>query len=143
MDIGQLPEIRWIQRLDNYEKAVNVLERIFSISKKRKLTEAEKMGLIQSFEFTFELAWKLMKDFLVSKGIIEIIGSKDAIKQAFSDGIIQNGEVWMSMIDIRNETSHVYDEEIALRVVENISNLYIEEFNNFLANMKKYRNEHK
>ena len=136
-----LPEKRWIQRLDNYEKAVSVLDRIFLISKERELTEAEQMGLIQSFEFSFELAWKLMKDFLTSKGIFEIIGSKDAIRQAFSDGIIQNGEIWMNMIDSRNETSHAYDEKIAEKVVEDISNSYIAEFNIFLATMKKYRNE--
>jgi len=136
-----LPEKRWIQRFDNYEKALAVLERIFLMREERELNEAEQMGLIQSFEFSFELAWKLMKDFLNSKGIIGIIGSKDAIRQAFSNGIIENGEVWLDMIDSRNDTSHAYDEEIAEKVINDVSNLYIEEFKKLLATMKKYKTE--
>ena len=125
--------------MNNYEKAVSVLERIYSIGKKRELTEAEQMGLIQSFEFSFELAWKLMEDFLNSKGFVEIIGSKDSIRQAFSVGIIENGDVWMDMIECRNETSHTYDEKIATKVVNNISNSYVEELKNFLVTMEKYK----
>ena len=136
-----LPEKRWIQRFDNYEKALAVLERIFLMRQERELNEAEQMGLIQSFEFSFELAWKLMKDFLNSKGIIDIIGSKDAIRQAFSNGIIENGEVWFSMIDSRNDTSHAYDEEIAVKVANDVSNSYIEEFKKLLATMRKYKTE--
>jgi len=138
-----LPEKRWIQRFDNYEKALAVLERIFLIRKERELTEAEKMGLIQSFEFTFELAWKVMKDYFTEKGNIEIHGSKDAIRMSFSLGIIQNGEVWFDMIDSRNDTSHAYDEEVAVKVVNDVSNNYLEEFNKFLATMQKYKQEQK
>ena len=136
-----LPETRWIQRLDNYEKAFSVLERISLIKEERELTEAEQMGLIQAFEFSYELAWKLMKDFLYSKGFIDLIGSKDSIRQAFSSGIIENGEIWMNMIDSRNDTSHTYDEVTAARVVSDVSNSYIMEMKNFLVSMKKRKQE--
>ncbi len=136
-----LPEKRWIQRFDNYEKATAVLERIYAIYKERELTEAERMGFIQAFEFSFELAWKLMKDYLPEKGNAEIHGSRDAIRSAFRIGIIENGEVWMNMIESRNKTSHSYDEEVAVKIIADVSNSYIEELKIFLAIMKKYRIE--
>jgi len=138
-----LPEKRWIQRLDNYAKAFAVLERTYSIQDERELTEAERMGLIQSFEFSYELAWNLMKDFLYHKGILDIVGSKDAIRAAFKNNIIDNGEVWMDMVERRNETAHTYEEDIAIRVVEDVSNLYIHEMRKLLEKMMKYKSEEK
>jgi len=136
-----LPEKRWIQRLYNYEKAVTVLENAFRINQERELTELERMGLIQSFELAFELAWNLMKDFLHSEGVFDIVGSKGAIKQAFSKGIIENGEIWIDMINRRNETSHCYDEAIAIRVVTEVTHSFVAELKNFLATMKRYKQE--
>ncbi|GBU21899.1 nucleotidyltransferase [Fibrobacteres bacterium R8-0-B4] len=133
-----LPEKRWIQRLYNYEKAVALLDDAFRVSQERDLTELERMGLIQSFEFAFELAWNVMKDFLESRGVDGISGSKDAIRQAFSKGIIEDGEVWMKMIDRRNETSHCYDEEIAIRVITEVTHSFVEELKNFLVTMKQH-----
>jgi nucleotidyltransferase substrate binding protein (TIGR01987 family) len=132
-----LPEKRWVQRLYNYEKAVAVLDNAFRISQERDLTELERMGLIQAFEFAFELAWNLMKDFLQSRGVFDIGGSKDAVRQAFSHEIIENGEIWMDMIDRRNETSHCYDEEIAIRVITEVTHSFVEELKNFLTIMKQ------
>jgi len=136
-----IPENRWMQRLDNYEKAVAVLERIFLADTKREFTETERMGLIQAFEFSYELAWNLMKDFLKSKGIVDIIGPRDTIREAFSEGLIENGRVWMDMIDRRNETSHCYDEALAIRVVTSVTSFYVEELKIFLETMKKYKEE--
>jgi len=133
-----LPEKRWIQRLDNYTKAFAVLDRTYGILKERELTEAERMGLIQSFEFTFELAWNLMKDYLRDKGIFDIVGSKDAIRSAFKNGIIENGDVWMDMVERRTETVHTYEEEVATRVVRDVVNSYVEEMRKLLEKMKKY-----
>ena len=134
-----LPEKRWIQRLDNYAKAFAVLERINGIQKERELTEAEKMGLIQSFEFSFDLAWNVMKDYLRDKGNPDIMGSKDAIRGAFKYGIIENGDAWMDMVERRNETAHTYDEEVAIRVVNHVSNSYVEELKTLLETMRKYQ----
>ena len=72
----------------------------------------EKEGTIQRFEFTHELAWKVMKDFLQDKGIQGIIGSKDATRLAFQNEIINDGQTWMDMIESRNKTVHTYLEEI-------------------------------
>ena len=96
------------------------------------------MGLIQSFEFTFELAWNLMKDYLHDNGIFDIVGSKGAIRSAFKNGVIENGAVWMDMIERRNETSHTYEEEIAIKVVDDVSNAYIDEMRKLLEKMREY-----
>jgi nucleotidyltransferase substrate binding protein (TIGR01987 family) len=136
-----LPEKRWIQRLDSFQKALAILERICDIQNKRELTEAEKMGMIQSFEFSFELAWNLMKDYLNWKGIMEIVGSKDAIRQAYKNGIIVNGEIWMDMIERRNETSHTYDEKIAEKVVNSVSNLYFNEMKELVIKMESRKQD--
>lgn len=75
--------------------------------------ELEQQGLIQAFEYTHELAWNMMKDFLKDRGNTEIYGSKDATRQAFNAGLISDGAVWMEMIKTRNLTSHTYNENIA------------------------------
>jgi nucleotidyltransferase substrate binding protein (TIGR01987 family) len=136
-----LPEERWIQRLYNYEKAFTVLEEIYSIQNERELTVAERMGLIKSFELTYELAWNMMKDYLRYQGDPDVMGSRDAIRKAFKMDIIQNGEIWMDMIKRRNETSHAYDEEVAINVINGLSNTYIEEMKNLLETMKKYQSQ--
>ncbi|MDR2941142.1 MAG: nucleotidyltransferase substrate binding protein [Treponema sp.] len=69
--------------------------------------------MIQGFEFTFKLAWSVIKDYLEEQGITDIIGSKNAVRHAFNKDIIEDGEVWMDMINDRNTASHVYDEETA------------------------------
>src|ERR1700720_3970323 len=101
-------DIRWLQRLSSYHKALNQLEEAVELSKKRTLSKLEKQGLIQCFEYTHELAWKTLKDFLESQAIVEVFGSRDAIREAFKLEIITNGEVWMSMIKSRNQTFHMY-----------------------------------
>jgi nucleotidyltransferase substrate binding protein (TIGR01987 family) len=77
-----MKDIRWVQRYSNFKKALEQLDKAFSLSKKRKLSELEKSGVIQTFEYTFELAWKTLKDFLEYKGNYDILGSRDAIKLA-------------------------------------------------------------
>ena len=80
----------------------------------------KQQGLIQSFEFTHELAWNVLKDYLEEKGITGLIGSKDATRAAFKAGLIEQGEDWMKMIVDRNRTSHTYDPQVAQAVAENI-----------------------
>ncbi len=133
------PDIRWHQRLSNYNKALVQLNRAAEISKKRELSELEQQGLIQSFEFTHELAWKVMKDFFNFQGNTEIHGSRDATRVAFKDGLINNGEVWMEMIVSRNQTSHTYDEVIAQKITKNILRKYIDWFNSFSEKMNELR----
>jgi len=77
-------EIRWIQRFDNYSKALLQLNNATELANERELSELEKQGLIQAFEFTHELAWNTLKDFLIDLGNKDIYGSKDATREAFN-----------------------------------------------------------
>ena len=74
------------------------------------------------------LAWKVLKDFLEYQGVSGIIGSRDATREAFQQGLIRKGDVWMEMISSRNESSHTYDAETAERIVDRVVNSYYEEF---------------
>ncbi len=121
-------DIRWEQRFDNYTKALKQLENAIELSKERELTVLEEQGLIQAFEFTHELAWKTLKDFLNYKGNTEIYGSKDATREAFQYGLIEEGGIWMDMIVSRNSTSHTYNEETANEIANAILADYYKEF---------------
>jgi len=121
-------DVRWIQRFDNYVKALSQLEAAVELSKERKLSNLEKQGLIQAFEYTHELAWKTMKDFLNDRGNSGIFGSKDATRETFKYGLIEEGEIWMDMIKSRNNTSHTYNEETADEIAKAIINDYYIEF---------------
>ena len=98
------------------------------MARSRELSEIEQQGLIQSFEFTHELAWNVFKDFLTDKGIVGLIGSKDATRSAFKNGLIEQGDAWMEMIADRNLTSHTYDLETAQAIVAHILDRYYPAF---------------
>jgi nucleotidyltransferase substrate binding protein (TIGR01987 family) len=98
------------------------------IARTRDLSELEKQGLIQAFEFTHELAWKTLQDFLQSRGETEIYGSKDVTRKAFAAGLIEDGETWMEMIQSRNRSSHTYNEAIAHRIAAAVTDEYAEAF---------------
>jgi nucleotidyltransferase substrate binding protein (TIGR01987 family) len=123
-----MSDIRWKQRFNNYSKAFQTLVDAVELTRTRDLSKLEEQGLIQSFEFTHELAWNVLKDYLEDKGIIGLIGSKDATRAAFKNGLIEDGEAWMKMIDDRNKTSHTYNPVIAQAVVENILDAYYPAF---------------
>jgi len=124
-------DIRWIQRFNNFLKAFEELKLAVKESNKRKLSKLERQGVIQCFEYTHELAWNVLKDYLTEKGIMNIIGSKDSTRAAFKVGIIKNGEIWMEMIKARNLTSHTYDETYAEAVYNGIVNDFYPAFKDF------------
>ena len=111
---------RWQQRFDNYSRALQVLERGVALAGQRQLSELEQQGLIQGFEFTHELAWKLLKDYLQYQGIEAITGSRDATRLAYQNGLIAEGENWMAMIRARNLSSHTYNLEQAQAIVAEV-----------------------
>lgn len=111
---------RWEQRLQSYHKAITRLAEIVNESGRRTLNDFERDGLVQRFEFTHELAWKLMKAYAEYQGNDGIGGSRDATRKAFEMGLISDGQTWMDMIKSRNETSHNYDGCIADEAVEAI-----------------------
>ena len=128
-------DIRWKQRFQNYKKALLTIKNAVELSASRELSDLEKQGVIQGFEFTFELAWNLMKDYLEEQGITGIIGSKNAIRHAFNKGLIDDGEVWMDMVKDRNIASHVYDDETAEDLFIAIINTYYSQFNKLAEKM--------
>ncbi len=114
------PDIRWIQRFDNFKRAFARLAAAAELAKQRKLSDLEQQGLIHAFEFTHELAWNVLKDYLTAQGIVDLIGSKDATREAFKNGLLADGEAWMDMIKARNLSSHTYQEKIAENIVADI-----------------------
>lgn len=126
--MGDQQDIRWLQRFDNYQKALVRLQRAVELAGTRPLTELEQQGLIQGFEFTHELAWNTLKDFLVFRGVSNILGSRDATRAAFKADILEDGETWMEMIKSRNLSTHTYREEIANEIAANILTRYFPAF---------------
>ena len=122
-------DIRWHQRFNNYKKALGQLNNAVHYSQTSILNDLEKQGLIQAFEFTHELAWNVIKDFFYHQGNAEIRGSRDAVREAYKTGLIEDGEAWMEMIISRNKTSHTYDESTADEIVRNIIDTYTNAFN--------------
>ena len=113
-------DIRWIQRFSNYQKALLTLSEATELADARVLSNLEQQGLIQGFEFTHELAWNVLKDYLEEQGFVGIIGSKNATREAFSNGLIADGQFWMDMIKARNLTSHTYNTDIAQNIATDI-----------------------
>src|SRR5438105_15715970 len=121
----QNPDVRWRQRLQSFRKAFGQLSEAAATAAQRDLSNLEQQGLIQAFEFTHELAWNALKDFLESRGAIGLYGSKDATREAFAKGLIQDGEAWMAMIQSRNRTSHTYNQDTADEIANAILSSYV------------------
>lgn len=134
-----MEDIRWMQRFDSFIRALSQLEEACALAESRPLTRLEEQGLIQAFEFTHELAWKTLKDFLESRGARDLYGSKDTTREAFRSGLVNNGDTWMDMIASRNLTSHTYDEATASRISARILGSYIEEFKSLRAAMERLK----
>lgn len=119
--IEENKDIRWHQRFSNFEKAFQQFEKYVA---QEEMNELEEQGLIKSFEYTYELAWKTLQDLIKDKGYKDIVGPKPVIKQGFQDAYINNGEAWMRMHDSRNLTSHTYNQKTAMEMVEKIKAEY-------------------
>lgn len=126
IDAARWDDIRWRQRFANYRRALLNLEAAVALSRERPLSDLERQGLIQAFEFTHELAWKTLKDFLQAKGAISLYGSKDTTREAFSQGLVADGELWMAMIRHRNLSTHTYDEQTVQEIVAAVASHYLQ-----------------
>lgn len=101
---------RWKYRFDNYKRAFGLLREAIEIMQARELTQLEKEGVIQRFEYTWELAWKVLNDYLDSSGVVlETVTPAAVIRAAFAAKIITDGDVWMKALDARNKMSHTYN----------------------------------
>ena len=118
-------DIRWMQRFENFCKALHQLSKFIN---KGHLSELEEQGLIQAFEYTYELAWNTIKDFYEHQGETGIQGSRDAIRLAFRRKLIAHGDVWMRMIQSRALTSHTYNEDTAQEISAAIFREYYPQF---------------
>ncbi|NLW33573.1 MAG: nucleotidyltransferase [Fibrobacter sp.] len=127
-------DVRWIQRFSNFKKALAQLTKFI---KKRNLNEFEIQGLIQCFEYNYELAWNTIKDFYQSQGETDIQGSRDAFRLAFKRGLIEHGDVWMRMVKSRALTSHTYNEDVAVEITDAIFNQFYPELIHFHNRMVK------
>jgi nucleotidyltransferase substrate binding protein (TIGR01987 family) len=132
-------DIRWLQRLDNYERALLQLQSAVTLSQTRSLTELEQQGLIQAFEFTHELAWKVMKDYFAYQGQTDLMGSRDATRAAFAVQLVEDGEGWMEMITSRNQSSHTYNRATAQALAARITGCYADLFAAFSRRMAGLR----
>lgn len=117
-------DIRWQQRFVNYRKALAQLTAAVALAKQRPLSDLEKQGIIQAFEFTHELAWNVLKDYFFFQGNTAITGSRDATREAFQRGLVTDGDGWMEMIRSRNQTSHTYNQSVADEIVSKITGSY-------------------
>lgn len=113
-------DIRWKQRFDNFRKALQTLTAAVALAGERELSALEEQGVIQSFEFTHELAWNVLKDYLEYQGVMDIVGSRGAAREAFRNGLIADGDTWMTMIKDRNLSSHTYDLETARAIIARV-----------------------
>ncbi|MBB6482138.1 nucleotidyltransferase substrate binding protein [Spirochaeta isovalerica] len=123
-----MEDIRWIQRLSNFSKALSNLKEAVDTAKSRELNKLEKQGLIQSFEYTYELAWNTVKDFYTEQGETGIQGSRDAFRMAFNRNLVSDGETLMETIKSRQKTSHSYNEETAEEILQAVINHYYKAF---------------
>ena len=121
----QQTDIRWIQRYANFHKACSRLVAVTEADRfMDDLSGLEIEGLVQRFEYTFELAWKVLQDLLIYKGYEFMMGPNGTLKMAFDDGLIADHDGWRKMAKSRNTLSHVYDEEEVLPIVKLIYSDY-------------------
>ncbi len=134
-------DIRWQQRFSNFQKALAKLKKL-SEKDNKSLTTLEKEGFIHRFEYTHELAWNTMKDFLFYSGVNKkLIGSQGTTREAFAAGLIEDGDIWMEMISSRNLTSHTYNEETAEEIFVKIEKDFLPCFLKFERIMIKFKND--
>lgn len=124
-------DIRWKQRFQNYEKAFGRLARAIEVVKATPDDDLLQSGLVQTYEYTFELAWKTLKDYLESEGFL-LRSPRETIRQGFQSGYIANAEDWLQALADRNLIDHIYDDEVMARVLKDIFERYffiLQEFN--------------
>jgi nucleotidyltransferase substrate binding protein (TIGR01987 family) len=117
---------RWVYRFDNYTRALTLLREAVEAMQARHLSDLEKQGLIQRFEFTCELAWKLLKDYLEHTAVrLETVTPAAVVREAFSARLIENGDLWMQSLDARNRTSYIYDLKTFEKILADIARDYL------------------
>ena len=118
-------DIRWQQRLTNFERALRLLREAMANGPKA-LNQLEKEGAIQRFEYCFELAWKTVKDYMEASGVVfDVVMPRQVIKDAFAAKVLNDGAIWIAMLDHRNLLSHTYNPAVFEQAVEAIHLSYL------------------
>lgn len=125
-------DIRWVQRFSHFKKAHSQLSDALLLMAESQLSNLEKQGVIQAFEFTYELAWNVLRDYLLWQGAEPISGSRDAIREAFRRELISDGHAWMAMLQDRNRTVRTYNEETANEILQHLKSRYAAIFLEFV-----------
>jgi nucleotidyltransferase substrate binding protein (TIGR01987 family) len=119
------PDIRWQQRLTNFERALRLLREAMAEGPEA-LNQLEKEGVIQRFEYCFELAWKTVKDYMEASGIVvDVVMPRQVIKDAFAAKVLNDGATWIAMLDHRNLLSHTYNPVVIEQAVAAIHQRYL------------------
>ncbi|MDR9499937.1 MAG: nucleotidyltransferase substrate binding protein [Hydrogenovibrio sp.] len=126
-------DIRWVQRFDHFKKAYAQLQDALALMETRPLSNIEKQGAIHTYEFTYELAWNVLRDYLVWQGTETLSGSRDAIREGFKRELISDGHAWLAMLQDRNRTVHTYNEETANQILEQLRSRYAGLFAEFMT----------
>lgn len=126
---------RWEEKISDLSNAINRLEEAIDESKKSEFSTI-KDGVIQRFEFTVDLSWKALKNYLSNEGIESATTPKSSVREAFKLGVIKNADIWLEMLDDRNITSHTYNQSIADEVYERIVSNYFDELKENLEFLK-------
>lgn len=117
-------DVRWKQRFDNLQRAYQRLRWALEIQQQDPDNDLMRMAVIKSYEFTFELSWKTLKDFLAYNGIDAKL-PREVLKQAFATGLLSNGQLWIDMLEERNLMAHTYDDARARNAVNQIQQRYL------------------
>jgi nucleotidyltransferase substrate binding protein (TIGR01987 family) len=134
---------RWLQRFQNFQRSLSHLDAAIKITADKDaeaLSDLEKQGLIKCFEMAFELAWNTLQDYFYEQGYALEKGPRAAIQQAFKDGLIKDGSVWISMIKSRNDAAHSYDEEMANQIILKILESYYFHFDDLDKVLTRVKN---
>ncbi|MBP2283671.1 nucleotidyltransferase substrate binding protein (TIGR01987 family) [Flavobacterium sp. CG_23.5] len=132
-------DIRWKQRFDNFSRAINLLREPFE-KDLSTLSQLEKEGIIQRFEFTFELAWKTLKDYMENDGLLlDTISPKGVLKDAYQAKYINNIAVWLKMINDRNLMSHTYNFATFEKIINSIKEEYLAVLDEFYFKLLEKR----
>lgn len=130
-------DLRWKQRFQNFEKAYNTLNRALTRFDEEPEDEMIQMALVQAFEFTYELSWNTMKDYLENEGFDEVKNAKQTIRTAFQAELIYDAEKWMDVIQKRNLASHTYNQIILEETVSYITEEFFPLVRRLYEDLKK------
>lgn len=129
-------DIRWVQRFSNFRRALEKLSDAVNEYNEKEMSDLEKEGVIQRFEYTYELGWKTLQDLLIHYGHTDIKGPRPVLAQALKDGYIAGEKTWREMKEARELTSHQYDEAKADKIVEKIASTYFKALHALLKRLE-------